>query len=49
LRDNRLIEIRNGQRRETQIPNEVENLAALEKYFGIRLPEEPKHGPAVGE
>jgi N-hydroxyarylamine O-acetyltransferase len=49
LRDRRLIETRNGQRRETQIPHEVENLAALEKYFGIRLPEEPKNGPAVGE
>lgn len=37
LRDERLIETKNGQRQEARISNEEEYLAALEEHFGIRL------------
>ncbi|MBK5109437.1 MAG: arylamine N-acetyltransferase [Anaerolineales bacterium] len=49
LRDERLIETKNGQRQESQILNEKEYLAALEKHFGIRLPEQLNDGTAAGE
>ena len=38
LRDERLIETKNMERRETQIADEAAYLAALEKHFAIRLP-----------
>jgi N-hydroxyarylamine O-acetyltransferase len=38
LRDRRLIETKNLERRESQIADEGAYLAALEKHFGIRLP-----------
>ena len=37
LRDERLIETKNGRRQEARISDEEEYLAALEEHFGIRL------------
>ena len=38
IRDERLIEAKNGRRREVKISDDESYLAALEEHFGVRLP-----------